>query len=270
MSCRIISYSLALDEHAWARVYLNDLPLYRSPFVGPDSRSGPINFMLVPGENEIRVELLKVKPPADPDTLENAFFVQLYETMNLDAGETVPLERRLLADVQYPTIWHQVEEAHRHFPFHYTTTFELDVELPRPLFLDAPVADFDCAGTPELRQAVERLYLAIERQDYDELLDLLSLRFACDERAFGGVQEQTAAAKRQIFRDELFAYEPMVSEPLDWSMIHFEPRLEGRVAYVKRHDDRFVLEAPCRKDPKRRIKTDLLLMQHEGRWQVIA
>ena len=74
----------------------------------------------------------------------------------------------------------------------------------------------------------------------------------------------------QQWREELLAYEPAPGGPLDLSALHFESRRGGRVAFVTRHDEGYALDVVCEKDPKRRIRTDLLMVQHGGRWRVFA
>jgi hypothetical protein len=271
---QLIFHWINLHRGTWARMDLNGVPFYRIPFLGPHSRSGPINYLLKPGKNVLEIELLKTgKPnPYENETkhVNDAVKFQLYIVNNPDAGETVKLDRTMLLDVAYPDIWDKAEEKAQHFPFYHRQEFDLDYDLATPAFVDAPKAEFDCEGTPALRQAVQDLYAKLESQDYDALLDDLSFKFYCDERACEGEDGQRASVKMNQWRTEMFPYEPVPAEPLDMTMLHFEPCCEGRVAYVTRHDEGFPLDAVCRKDPKRRIRTDLYMMQHQGRWRVFA
>lgn len=267
----IVFFFVLLGKGSWARVDLNGVPLYRHPYLGPHSRSGPANYLLKPGENVVEVELLKVGDP-DPgyDEAMDAFKFQLYLVNNPGDGEVERLDREVLLDLSYPKILDEAPEEHRHLPFYHRRTVQLDLPLHEPLFVQAPTSEFGCEGTLELRQAVEQLYRYLETKDYDGLLTELSFKFACDEKAAEGEDAQRASTKMQRWREELFPYEPVPSEPLDMSMIHFEACRDGQVAYVTRHDEGFPLDAVCEKDPLRRIRTDLLMVQHQGRWKVFA
>ena len=50
-ACTLVFYSVFVHEKAWLRLNVNGVPVYRSPFLGPDSRSGPLNYAIRPGEN---------------------------------------------------------------------------------------------------------------------------------------------------------------------------------------------------------------------------
>ena len=266
-----VFYWVNLAHETWARVYLNDLPLYRSQFVGPDSRSGPANYLLVPGENELTIELLRIADHVYPENRKDAVKVQIYLVDNPEAPEGTKLERTILLDVAFPDIFDEAPEERRRYPFYYRTSFHLGLDdVETPVFDRAPAAEFDCQGTAGLREAVERLYLLLERGDYEGLLGELSLKFECDERVLRGEERQSAALKMKEWREELLAFEPKPSEPLDLSQLHFEPRRGGRVAYVTRHDGGWALDAVCSKDARRRIRTDLLMVQQGGRWRVFA
>jgi hypothetical protein len=266
----IVSHWVFVKDKAWARVNLNGIPLYRTPHVGPDSRSGPVNYAVRPGENVLEVELLRTGPKDDGDHQRNAVIVQLYTVNNLDAPETEKLDRNILLDVRYPEIWHAAAERHRHFPFYHRQVFQIDEGIGVPAFMQAPPASFGCDGTPELCATVARIYRLLETRDYEGLLAELAFKFQCDELALAGHDDRLAGARMQLWRDELFAFEPRPTAPLDLGSLHFEPRCEGRVAYVTRIDEGYVLDAVCDRDPKRRIRTDLLLTQHQGRWRVCA
>jgi hypothetical protein len=270
MGRQIISYWVNLHDLSWGRVYLNDIPLYRSPTMGPHSRSGPANYLLVPGENEIKVELLKVKERPGGVKVESAFIFELFVTHNMNAPEGEKLDRELLLDLRFPKLVDEAPEEQRHYPFYYQTKVNLDYDLATPVFVGAPPAEFDCQGTEELRDAVRRIYGMLEKRDYEGLLDELALKFRNDEKSCDGEDAQRAGVKMQQWRDELFKYEPVPAQPLDLSMVHFEPRRDGGVAVATRHDDGYLLDVVCEKDPRRRIKTDLLFTNHQGRWRVFA
>jgi hypothetical protein len=266
-----IFHSVMLQEDTWARVYVNDVPLYKGAFVGPDARSGPVNYLLRSGDNEVSVELLKTKKLHHAPHLKDAFFFELYEVMNPDVPnpETARIERRTILEIRFPEMWEQAREEHRRYPFHMRATFDPGVALHEPLFFRAEPASFGCEGTDELRAAVARLHNLLEVRAYEAFLDELALKLREDELALAGVDLQRAQNKRQTFREDLFAYEPRPA-PLAPETLHFEPRAGGRVAFVTRHDGGYALDAVCEKDPKRRLRTDLLMTRHQGRWQIFA
>lgn len=266
----IISHFVYLQHRSWARVYLNDVPVYRSPFMGPESRSGPVNHLLRQGENEITVELLRTSKQPGYEQTPDAFAFELYTVNNLDAPEGTALDRTLLSDVRYPKIFEDAPERFRRLPLFHRETFTIADPLPLPRFFEAPAAEFDCNGLPEQRQVVVDLHRRLAEGDSEGFLAELSLRFDCDERAYPGEARLGAGAKMQQWRDELFPYDLRPDGPLDLSKVHFEPRCGGRVAHVTRHDDRYVLEAACTRDPNRRLRSDLLMIQHGGRWRVFA
>jgi len=266
----VVSHFVCLQPRAWARVYVNDVPVYRAPHIGPDSRSGPLNHLLRQGENEVTVELLRAGKQPGYDRVPDAFVFELYIVNNLDAPATEKLDRTLLCDVRYPKIFEDARPEFQREPLHHRQTFRIEEPLPTPLYFHAEPASFGCEGTPDLRDAVQRIHGALERGDHEGFLDELSLRFECDERAYPDEDGMRAGPRMQKWRDELFPYDPRPDAPLDLSQLHFEARCGGRVAHVTRHDERHVLDVACRKDPKRRIRTDLLLIQHGGRWRVFA
>jgi hypothetical protein len=265
----VVSHSVTLNHRTWANVYLNDLPVYRTPFVGPDSRSGPVNQYLLPGENEVTVELLARAAP-DDKSVKHALIFTLFVVNNLDAGPDETLDCTQLLDIRDPTIIDEAPERFRRFPFFHRQRFTLEVPVARPLFADAPPAEFDCRGTPDLRDAVERIYRAMENDAREAFLGEFALKFQCDEHAYRGEEAQRADVKREMLRSELLHYQPRPTSELDWSMIHFEPRFGGRVAYVTRHDHGYLLDAVCVKDPKRRIRADLMFIQHQGQWRAFV
>ena len=266
----IVSYWVYVNDKAWVRIYINDVPLYRTPHVGPDSRSGPLNYLLKPGDNELKIEVLKTGKAQEGKYQKNAVIFQAYMVNNMDAPESEKLDREVLLDVRFPKIMTDAEEEHQHFPLYHREVFELKLDLATPLFVNAPECSFDCAGTPDLRAAVQRIYDVLDAGDYDALMDELKLKFSCEELVHEGDADRLTGARIAQWRDELLQYEPRPSEPLDMSLVHFEPRYGGRVAYVTRHDEQYVLNAVCRKDTKRRIRTDLLMVQQGGRWRVFA
>lgn len=270
-----IFFSLRLKRDCWARVRLNDLPLYKGNYIGPDSISGPCNNLLVPGENELAVELLKINEVTEPYldkelAVKDTFVFELYEVTNPKASDEAKLERRIVKDVRYPQMLDNApDDRFKRVPFFYRDTFDPGVDIATPPFVDAPRAAFDCDGNHELYEAVRRIHQTLEERDWDGFLDEIALKLRHGERALEGETAQTVASKRQTFKDELFPYDPRPL-PLDLNELHFEPRRGGTVAFVTRKDGGYALSAPCAKDPKRQLRTDLLFTQNQGRWRVFA
>lgn len=264
-----IFHSILLKEDTWARAYLNEMPLYRSAFLGPDSRSGPINDLLVPGENEISIELLRTKKLHHGAFLKHAITLNVFEVTNPEALHPTPFEQRMIVDMKFPDVMEALDTRHQRYPMYFRATFDPGVDIADPPFAGAPEADFGCEGTPDLRDALKRLHDTVARCDVEAFLNEISLKLEHAERALEGEEAMTAKQKKDGFREQLFKFEPE-PQPLDFADIHFHALLGGRVAHVTRLDGGFALDAVCRKDPKRRMRTDLLMTRHQGQWRVFA
>lgn len=264
MARKIVFYSLTLKEGVWARAYLNDLPLYTGE-IGPNSRSGPINDLLVPGDNELTIELLRVPQPVHSPYLDGAVELFFYEVLN---PNTTPLTTRVIHEVSFPAIYTSAPRERRHFPFLHRSRFEPGVDVHPPPWLAAPPAEIGCEGTPELREAVRRLHAAVDDSDADRFFQEIALKLDHQERAFEGHARATARAKREAFRADLFDLR-LRARPLEIDALHFEPRAGGRVVSVTRPGG-YAIEAACLDDPGRRIRTDLLFTRYAGGWRVFA
>ena len=263
-----IFHSILVKDRTWARAYLNDLPIYRAG-VGPNSRSGPINDLLVPGENELTIELLHAPTPIHSPTLKGAVTFMVYESLNPHAPEGVKVERRDILEAVFPELWQSAPAERRRFPFFYRAFFDPGVEVQPPPYLKSPQMTFGCDGTPELRAAVQRLHAAIADNDVDRFLGEIALKLDHYEQALEGEPNARASYKRELFRKELFHYR-LKPEPLDLGALHFEPRAGGRVAHVTRADGGYAITAVAQDDPKRRLRTDLLFTQYAGEWRIFA
>jgi len=258
-----IHHTLSVQTDAWARVYVNELPIYKRGYKGPDSVGASINELLVPGDNEVKIELLQTHamPPGEYD--QDAIRLRLFEVLSKD-----PVETRGILDLRFPDIFMEVEQERRRFPYCYKKTFDPGVTVPPPPWRNAPEADFDCSGTPELREAVERLHQAMVSGNVDVFLDEIALKLNHAELAFPGDPDERASAKEALFRD--FFREPLQVRSLDFDQLHFHALHGGRVAHVARLDDTPALYAQHAANPNIGMQMDLLMTRHDGRWMAFA
>jgi hypothetical protein len=259
-----VHYTLSLLKHTWARVYLNQLPVYTRPYRGPDSVCASVNELLVPGENEVAIELLDTYRPASGEPYRDAIRFQLFELVSVE-----PFETREIFDLRYPGIMLEAAERFRRLPLHYRRTFDPGVLVVEPPWMSAAETDFGCEGTAELRAAVARLHRALVEGDAEAFLDEISLKLSHGARAFPQDPDETVAAKRVVFREALFDG-PLAVAPLDLDGLHFRPLHRGRVAYVNRYDGTPALSARRRDDPEVGLETDLLMTTQQGRWLAFA
>ncbi len=260
-----IHQNVSLMTGSWARVYVNEIPVYKRPIHGPDSIGGPINEMLVPGENAVRVELLHTEKPKTSEYHEHAFRYTLREVLNIKPE----VELREMIDLDFPAIFLEAEEKFRRYPYCYRTTFKAPSHIVEPPWTKAPPCEFGCEGTPELRDAVERMHRSMVSGDVDAFLTENELRFQHTENAFAGDADYTESSRHALFRNEAFA-KPLDVQPLDFGELHFEPVQNGKIALVTRFDHNKALRAVRRGNPNMGMGMDLFLTQHEGRWMVFA
>jgi hypothetical protein len=284
MNREIFYFTVHLEEGVIGRAWLNDLPVHKVMTQGPDSMTGGANFLLVPGRNELVLEILRLPaprpiPPAgmkvyrvkDPNTqpivAEVLAGVEIPAGISLKSSLNAPvIGPRPRAMTQRP--WDEIE-----LPFSYRVEFEMPADLPEPPYYRAPRAEFPCEGTPELLLAVREVQEALEQKDLRRFLDLLSLKHEWWAAAFTG-HPYAAMDRQREGATEFFALDYRV-RPLDEKRLHFEPRAGGRVAYVCAWDDGPAIEAvgppPAAEDlPGLALRTNLLLTQHNGRWRVFA
>ncbi len=253
-------YSVNVKAGAWARVFLNDLPLHSQNAPGVDSHSSSINHMLLNGENTLTVEVLAKPEHNEPGIVSVHFYTVIDPT-------TKPLTISTLHRFSYPEALDSApKKLDRRVPFFHESTFNFDTGGFNPIWVSAPSEDVDCRGTPELRDAVTELHESIEKLDVDRFIDLCELRLSEYERAHPLVTSAQADKRRDALR-ELFSYKPRLP-PLDMSALHFASRANGRVVHVSREGGGHVLYAPAELDPRRRLKADLLYTRHLGAWRI--
>lgn len=254
-------YSVNVKEASWARVYLNDLPLHAQSAPGVDSHSTSINQMLMNGENTLTVEVLAAPEERGPGAV-SVHFYTVIDPM------TKPMKIATVHQFSFPEVLDTAAKPKdRRVPYHHESRFTFDNGGFSPIWASAPAEEeVDCRGTPELRAAVTELWESIERLDADKFLDLCELRLSEYERAHPGVSQARADTRRDALR-ELFSYKPRLP-PLDMSALHFASRANGRVVHVSREGGGHVLNAPAERDPRRRLKADLLYTRQLGAWRI--
>jgi hypothetical protein len=263
-------------EGATGRVWVNDLPLQKVPVRGPDSTTGGVSELLVPGKNRVGLEiwtLPHIPPPPPPEegkperkrALGSPVGFQIYQVKDPTAD---PITAEITVSVELPgalgrKLWERPE-----LPFYHEIEFDLPSPVMEPPYWRSPPADFGCSGTPELVAVVRDLHDALMSRDVRRFLDLISLKHESFAAVYSG--EPVAALDRLRAASERFFRMQYVVKPLDLSKVHFEPRAGGRVAMVSGWDDRPVLEAVAEGDPGPALRANLLLTQHDGRWRVFG
>jgi hypothetical protein len=260
MSDKPVLFVVNFSEGVLARAWLNELPVHKFLAEGPDSMTGGANHWLVPGENTLTIEVLRV-PAGDKWSIT----MKLYTVKN---EHSTPPDLNILHQVELADYFRALPEERRAAPFLYTARFTPDTDVSEPVYLSAPPASFGCDGTPELRQAVKDLHDALVSHDVDGFIRLTSLKDEEYERAFPGQPSATVARQQQSSR-KFFSLRPRI-KPLDWKILHFEPRVGGRVAYVTGADHEPAIEAIAEDDPSLRLRANLLLTQYAGRWRVFG
>jgi hypothetical protein len=269
-----ILHNLAMRHDTLARVYVNDLPLFRGTAWGPLSQNAGMNYLLVPGENELRVELLRAPKPApgvkveaapDPDNdIDPRQSVELKIFKPIAHGSH---DVEMIHVCRFPDVWKNVDEDDRRLPYHHVDHFDPDVSIGPPAFLSSPPTDFECEGTAELHAAVSELHAAMVAKDVRLLIDLMSLQISEYARAFEGTSGTTVSDQEEAY-EELFAEDVVVS-PLELGQLHFTPRAGGRVAEVTRFDGKPVYEILSRGNSLKGHSSDPVFTQHQGQWRVM-
>jgi hypothetical protein len=269
-----VLHNLAMSHDTLARVYVNDLPLFRGTAWGPISQNAGINYLLVPGENELRVELLRAPKPAPGVKVE----AEPDPENDIDPRQSVELkifkpiahgshDVEMIHVCRFPDVWTNVAEADRRIPYHHVAQFDPEVDVAPPAFLSSAPVQFGCEGTPDLHAAVRELHAAMVAKDAQLLIDLMSLQISQYASAFEGTAGTTVTEQEEAYA-ELFA-EDVVTSPLDEGQLHFTPRAGGRVAEVTRLDGRPVFEILNRGDTMMGHASDPVFTQHRGQWRVM-
>jgi hypothetical protein len=259
MQRELVFYNLFVAQGVVAEIFINDLPLYETLVRGQVGANGPINELLVPGENEVSIRLLR-----DIDRDYQHYYFRFY-VFKVIGGTAEQPEIDILHDVRFPQRFEEADAVRKKAPFHHLGRFDPRIETHMPPHLSLPSLDVPDEGTPSLRDAVAALHESLAAGDLDRYLDLSALNIALRDDAYAGTAEHSAGAQRKVFAD--FFSRPLEVAPLDPAELHFEARAGGRVVYVRRVDGRPVLAARQKDDPTELLTARLTFIAQDGRWQ---
>lgn len=236
-------YRIAHGHETRIRVLMNDVPFYqRGPTDYSVTHTDGANHLVLPGDNLLTLELV------DAPT-----HMHVIVEVTIDNDHERPVAR-----IDWPIAAGPV------LPFAMSAPFRASGLSYRPAYLRAPPAKFGPEGTHELRQAVRDYHGAVSRNDVDSFVRQVELKSSELLAAYEGDSSFSLAAAREGIR-EYFSGNPM-ARPLDLDELVFEPRAEGRVAYVTRADWGPAIEATA--SDGRRFAADLWLTRHEGAWKI--
>ncbi len=267
--------NVRLREGVRARVYFNDLPLFQGIEGGGFSLNGGITHLLVPGENEVAVEILVAPAPRDgrleytPDPRPDMNGFDLNQTIEVfvfkeRAPETKEIE--IIHHFMFPDLWKDVPEERRQRPFYHRSRFDPGAKIPELAFLSVKPQQIPCAGTPALHEAVRELHGAIVSKNLQATIDAMGLQmreFTASNPADPGT---TPAAQIEAL-EQMFAEEIVVA-PLIPEQLHFTPRAGDRVAHVERLDSRPVIDVKTVGVPQG-TRFDPLFTLEDGRWRLM-
>jgi len=270
-------FAVHLEEGVIGRAWLNDLPVHKVMTRGPDSMSGGASHMLVPGTNQLALEILALPaaPPPPPVAANGGpaekrvvLLPAGFKVYRIKDASATPIVAEIVVNLDLPADLALKAGEPLEMPLYHTVTFTLPVPVAEPVYWRAPAVDVPCAGTPELVAAVTEVHDALAQLDLRRFLDLISLKHEAFAAAFAG--DPVAALDRQRSASErFFGLRPLV-KPLDRAKLHFEARAGGRVVHVSGWDDQPVLEAVAEDQPNLALRANLLLTQHDGHWRVFG
>ncbi len=258
-------FTVHLEEGVLGRAWLNDLPVHKLLMHGPDSMGGGASHLLVPGKNRLTLEILRLPPP-------RSIMPVGMKIYRIKDAEVQPILADLLLHVELPPALNLPTGKLPTLPIYHSVDFELPEPVLAPPYLRSPRVEMPCSGNQEVLDVVQTLQQAIEQYDTARFHDLVSLKHEWWATVYSGDPNATIERQREA-STEFFALRPTV-RPLDVSRLHFHPRAGGRVVYVSAWDDGPVLEAVApaagEDQPTPALRTNLLLIQHEGRWRVFG
>jgi len=240
------------------RALLNDVLFYRHSGSENWTVSAPANALFVPGENILRIEILPTIVPAHSPGIRGPVEVKVMLDDDTDAVAAMCRWEWSNPNKEPP------------LPTANFTVFRPSGDIAEPPWMRAPKERFGPEGTPELRDAVKKIYEAFVKRDIGAYMDANSLKMQTWQRAFPDNRHYDAAPLRAQLAANF--QKEWIVPPLDYDALIFESQADGRVAYVKRADGGKAIEATAKEqDPKGMqdgFATDLWLTQVDGVWKV--
>jgi hypothetical protein len=231
------------------RLLMNGVPFYRCvPETEGTTHGAAANHLLMPSGNVLTLEAMEV----------DTFFAIVVE-LTIQFDHTAPVLR-----MDWPKMWKGLPDEAKIVPFRHDMPFEVHGVSFTPAYVNAPKADFDHRGTPELREAVRQYHETIAKGDIDGFMAQNTLKIEECDRAYEGHPAFAPGFLRQPMAERFQA--GVEARPLDFDELQFESFAGGRVAYVTRRDGGHALAAASENGDM--MTTDLWLTQQGGLWRV--
>jgi hypothetical protein len=237
-----------------ADVQVNDVPFYRRYSELHQAPAGPVNHLLLEGENTVTIRLAEAHP--DPMRISS------FEVSFLRESDKKVLFRR-----RWPDFAELHPEEERQLPVVHHAVFRFDEPTPRALWADAPVESFPLEGTAELHDALRALHDAYARADVDAFLSAMEHKTADFVKFYGPLPELEPQVARGTYGERL--RQPWELDPYDPTKIVFERRAGGRAAYATSKEGGPALFAKHKLDPAETWEASPLLARVDGRWRII-
>lgn len=242
------------------RAYLNDLLFYKGTGSENMTVTSPGNHLLVPGENLFTLEVYPAPKPAIAPFNEGP----VRFTLMVDDEDDTVVHR-----VDWPELWKDMPAEERVLPTVHLSRFRADEALPKPIYDSSPRVEFGPEGTPELHEAVRRVFRAFAAGDTDAFIEENALKLAERQRAYPDIPELATSQQRSKIAAQLGEKWQMRPTDLErFEDLVFERRADGRVAHVSRRDGGYAIEAVNANDPTSIFSTDLFLTQQAGVWRI--
>ena len=228
---------------------LNGIPFFRTDDEpGGATRTSVADHLLVPGKNTFRLEIVEALHWG------GISFSLAWEHEHDDAT----------FECRWPDILGETPLRDVKFPFIHHAEFEVEEPLRRPVWMDAPVSVFGPEGTPELREAVKDLHATWSSGDVPRILDAIQLKV--DE--FHSTYPEDSTFTRESTASQIAAFFTLPTRPRPHQpeALRYDACANGRVAYVTRKDRGYPIHIEATET--KRMRTDLWLTRHEGRWRL--
>ncbi|HHH10751.1 MAG TPA: hypothetical protein ENK23_01570 [Sorangium sp.] len=262
-------------EGALGRVFINDLPFFQGYEKDGFSVNSGINHLLVPGDNEVAIELLRAPSPRggrleftpDPDPkmagidVNQSVEVTVFRERAPNTGDI-----EILCQMMFPDIWKDIDEKVRRLPYRHVMTFNPQVSVPELAFLSATPEVIPCEGTRELQTAVRELHQTFVDKDKQRAAAVMKLQMSEYARANGN-DHGSSLSEQLSALDTLFA-EPLVVAPLQPEQLHFIGRAGGKVVHVERTNGEPVIDVKTIGKPQGHA-SDPVFTRLDGRWQLM-